>query len=88
MSAPAYAALGRVGGLTTVARHGPDAVAARARAGLWRKFENAVDPDRVLAPDERRRMAALEQRRYYAQLALRSARARRAATPPGKAART
>jgi hypothetical protein len=69
-------AIGKVGGLTTVARHGPDAIAARARDGLWARFEREADPDGALAPEERRRRALLRQRRYYAALAIRSARAR------------
>ena len=67
---------GKAGGLATVARHGPDAIAARARDGLWRRFENAIDPERQLPAEERHRRATLEQRRYYAALTIRSTHAR------------
>ena len=67
---------GRVGGLATIARYGPDAVAARAREGLWRRFEDAVDSERQLPAQERHRRATLEQRRYYAALSIKSAKAR------------
>ena len=67
---------GKAGGLATVARHGPDAIAARAREGLWRRFENTIDGDRRLPAQERHRRATLEQRRYYAALTMKSTRAR------------
>ena len=57
MIAPPYAALGRVGGLTTIARHGPDAITARAREGLRRRFEREADPLGELPEHERRRRA-------------------------------
>jgi hypothetical protein len=41
------------------------------------KFEEQVDPERVLDPDERARRAAFARRKYFAQLALSSAKARR-----------
>ena len=66
---------GKAGGLATVARHGPDAIAARAREGLWRRFEREAEHDGVL-PAERHRRATLEQRRYYAALTIRSMQAR------------
>ncbi|MCH8849445.1 MAG: hypothetical protein IIC89_01315 [Chloroflexi bacterium] len=67
---------GKAGGLATVARHGPDAIAARAREGLWRRFEREAERDGVLPPAERHRRATLEQRRYYAVLTIRSMQAR------------
>ena len=67
---------GKAGGLTTVARHGPDAIAARAREGLWRKFEREADPDGVLSQEERHRRALLVQRLFYTKLSLKSAAAR------------
>jgi hypothetical protein len=79
---------GRAGGLTTVSRHGPDAIAARARAGLWAKFEREADPDGTLSPTERRRRAELCQRRYYAALALKSAQARARKTPARQSGQT
>ncbi len=49
-----------------------------ARAAMERRFEDEVDPDRTLPEAERARRAALARRRYYVDLAYRSARARRA----------
>ncbi len=77
MTAQDAAGIGRIGGLSVVAKHGPDAIAARARAGLWRKFCREADPDGVLSETERTRRAELVQRAYYARLAKRSADSRR-----------
>ncbi|CAM4184467.1 hypothetical protein MYSE111917_15245 [Mycobacterium senriense] len=48
-----------------------------ARMALEAKFENRVDPDNKLMPAERAKRAASLRKAYYAQLALKSARARR-----------
>ena len=71
--------LGKVGGLVTVARHGPDAIAARARRGLWQRFVDDADPKGELPEAERFRRARLVQRAYYQRLSLLSATARRRA---------
>lgn len=68
---------GRVGGLTTVARYGPDKIAARAREGLRARFLREADPSGELPHAERERRARLVQRRYYAHLSMRSAAMRR-----------
>jgi len=59
--------------------HTPDRAArtAPARAALDAKFENQVDPDGILAPDERAKRAAHARRAHYQRLALKSAKARR-----------
>lgn len=49
-----------------------------ARDALMRKFEDQVDPDRVLTPEERGKRAASARKAYYQRLALKSAQARRA----------
>ncbi len=49
-----------------------------ARAAMERRFLDEVDPDRTLPEAERNRRAALARRRYFVDLAYRSARARRA----------
>lgn len=49
-----------------------------ARSAMERRFEDEVDPDRTLTEAERIRRAALARRRYYTDLAYRSARVRRA----------
>ncbi len=49
-----------------------------ARRAFLERFEQAVDPDKVLPPAERRRRAEHAKKAYFTRLALRSARARRA----------
>lgn len=50
---------------------------APARAAMLAKFEREVDPDGVLHPDERAKRAESAKRAYYADLAMKSVRARR-----------
>lgn len=66
----------RSAALAMHAKGGTNTVAARAAAD--RRFLDEVDPDRTLPEEERNRRAALARRRYYVDLAYRSARARRA----------
>jgi len=58
----------------------PDRSAATqaARDGMARKFEDQVDPDRTLPPEERAKRADSARRAYYQRLARKSAQARRA----------
>jgi hypothetical protein len=49
-----------------------------ARDGLARKFEDTVDPDRRLAPEERAKRAESARLAHYQRMALKSAQARRA----------
>lgn len=62
----------------------PDRTAATspARAAFEARFDDEVDPGRVLAPAERARRADAARRAYFMRLALRSAQARRARTTP------
>jgi hypothetical protein len=73
----AHALAGRVGGLTTAARHGGRKAAAPALAGFLAKFEREVDPDGRLTPAERKRRAEAARRAHMTRLALKSAAARR-----------
>lgn len=50
---------------------------AAARAAFLDRFEDQVDPDRVLDPVERARRAASARKAYFTRLALKSAQARR-----------
>lgn len=50
---------------------------AAARRSFLARFEDEVDPDRVLPDAERARRAESAKRAYFARLALRSAKARR-----------
>ena len=59
--------------------HTPDRPArtAKARQAALDRFEKEVDPEGVLMPAERARRAANARKKYFAQLAARSAKARR-----------
>jgi len=73
---PHTAIAGAIGGLTTVAKYGRDAVAARARAGQWQHYADRVDPERQLPPDELARRVEDLRRADMRRLALKSAQAR------------
>jgi hypothetical protein len=49
-----------------------------ARDGMYRRFEDEVDPERKLSPEERGKRVESARRAYYQRLALKSAQARRA----------
>jgi hypothetical protein len=57
--------------------HRQEATAA-ARHGFYRRFEREVDPDGVLAPDERAKRVENAVSAYFTRMALRSAQTRRA----------
>lgn len=59
---------------------------APAREAFNRRFEDEVDPDRRLDPAERARRAESARKAYYAELALKSAQARRRRADPQDAA--
>ncbi|MEX0666328.1 MAG: hypothetical protein WD598_16360 [Acidimicrobiia bacterium] len=59
------------------ARQDPKAGTAPARAAFLERFDNEVDPNRELPPDERARRAQHARKAYFAGLALKSAQARR-----------
>ena len=70
--------------ISTIAAHEkwartPDATAATApaRAAFLDRFDREVDPDGVLAPQERARRAEHARKAYFTRLALKSAQARR-----------
>lgn len=50
---------------------------AKPRAAFNQRFEDEVDPERVLQPDERAKRAGAARQAYFAALALKSAKARR-----------
>jgi hypothetical protein len=66
----------RIGAHVQHARHDPQQTTEAARTAFLRRFEAEVDPEGVLAPDERVRRAASARRAHFARLALRSAQAR------------
>lgn len=59
--------------------HEPDrsAATAPARSAFDARFEREVDPDGILAPDERAKRAASAKKAYFLRLALKSAESRR-----------
>jgi hypothetical protein len=67
----------RLAALTRWSRNDPVAGTERARRTFLERFENEVDPDRVLDPVERARRADCAKRAYFARLALKSSLARR-----------
>ena len=67
---------------TRWSREDPRPALAEVREGFARRFENQVDPDRVLSPDERARRAKRAMRAHMQSLSLRSAKARRKAAAP------
>lgn len=60
----------------------PDRTAATApaRAGMDKRFEDQVDPDRILTPQERAKRVTNLKRAHFSELALKSAKARKAKT--------
>jgi hypothetical protein len=59
-------------------RHDVRATTAKARAAFLARFEQQADPEGLLPPGERERRAQQLRSAYFAQLALVSAKARRA----------
>jgi hypothetical protein len=72
--------ISKIGGLSRVLKYGPEATTAAARAGFRAKFTREVDPDGVLDPVERERLAQLAMQRHMAALRLARSRKARAAT--------
>jgi hypothetical protein len=58
----------------------PTARTANARQAFRDRFENQVDPQGILDPDERVRRAESARKAYYTRLALKSATSRRRAS--------
>lgn len=59
------------------AKHDSREVTTNARAAFMSKFEDQVDPDRVLSGPERLRRAEHARKAYFTGLALKSVRSRR-----------
>jgi hypothetical protein len=76
---------GRIGGLTAWSRHDAETMVGPAHIGFRRRFENLVDPERVLPEPERMVRADRARRAYMLTLAAKSAAARKkAAAGPDK----
>ena len=69
---------GQIGAYTSWSRtEDRSARTAPARKAALQKFEQQVDPNGELSPDERARRAQYARKAYFKQLALKSAQARR-----------
>jgi len=68
---------GRLGAAVAHSRHSGAEMTAKARRAFHDRFEEQVDPEGVLPPDERRRRAEHARRAHMQRLAARSAQARR-----------
>jgi hypothetical protein len=69
--------LGRLGAYSRWAHEDPKPALAKVRKGFDARFEDEVDPDRVLPPAERARRVEAARKAYFTKLALQSAKARR-----------
>jgi hypothetical protein len=67
---------GRIGAYAVHAKYDSRELTKSARAAFLRRFEDEVDPDRTLPEAERVRRAEMARKRYFAALALASAKAR------------
>ena len=70
--------VGRIGAHSLHARYDPRKTTAAARRAFLDRFSREADPEGVLDPEERARRAHHLRKAYFARLALRSARRRRA----------
>ena len=68
---------GRIGAYRLHATHSPKETTKAAREAFMARFEREVDPEGVLPPKERARRAEAARKAYFAQLAHKSAKARR-----------
>ena len=74
---------GRIGAHQLHATHDPRKTTEAARRAFLQGFEQAVDPDGLLPPEERARRAGQLRKAHFARMAYRSAIARRAQRPSG-----
>ena len=68
---------GRIGAYALHAQRDAKETTAKARATFLQKFEVEVDPEGVLAPDERHRRAQAARKCYFAKLGLMAAKKKR-----------
>ena len=82
------ASRGRIGGYVTASRHDTRELTQPARAAFRASFEAQVDPEGILAPEERARRAEAARKAFYVGMARASvaARARRRRAPSKAAA--
>ena len=68
---------GRIGAYSLHATHDPRQTTATARATFLSSFDRQVDPEGILAPQERERRATAARQAHMARLALKSVQSRR-----------
>jgi hypothetical protein len=70
------ALISRMGAHALHSRHDSKAITQPARDAFMARFENEVDPDRVLPEAERKRRAEHAKKLHFTRLAFKSAKAR------------
>lgn len=73
----------RIGGIALHLHHDSNAIAARARAGLFAKFERMADPEGMLDRETRLKRAKMLMRQHMSRLALKSIQ-KRTKSPTGR----
>jgi hypothetical protein len=68
---------GRIGAYAMHAKHDARETTKAARAAWNQRFEDEVDPERVLDPEDRAARAAAARKAYMLRLSLKSAQVRR-----------
>jgi hypothetical protein len=76
----------RIGAYSLHAQRDSRETTRAARAAALSRFDVMVDPDGVLAPEERARRAEAARKAYFARLALKSAKTRQKKAARGKLA--
>lgn len=69
--------MGRLGAFELHSRYNAKELTKNARAAVWKRFEDQVDPDRVLDPDDRKARAKAAQHAHMIRLSQRSQAVRR-----------
>ncbi len=91
MVSPSRSLRGRIGAYAMHAHNDSRIVTANARAAFMSRFEDEVDPTRILSESERDRRALAARKAYFSRLAYNSAKARakrKAANEPAPMAAT
>ncbi len=76
MVSPSRSLRGRIGAYAMHAHNDSRIVTANARAAFLARFEDEVDPTRILSEPERERRALAARKAYFSRLAYNSAKAR------------
>ena len=77
MKDPDFVLLGRIGAHVMHSQHDAHETTKAARAAVVQKFEDEVDPERILDPADRAARAASARKAYMLRLSMKSAKVRR-----------